>query len=140
MGSGICGAAAARAALNLATEIVGVVSAHARAQYDAFQRREYVTSPASTRLADGMAVPAPDRDALPIIWEHASRIVMVTDDEVAAAMRAIYDDTHNVAEGGGAAGVAAILQEKDALAGSRVATVITGGNVDRDLFAEVLNA
>ena len=68
MGSGICGAAAARAALDLSTEIVGVVSAHARAQYDAFQRREYVTSPARTRIADGMAVPAPDRDALELIW------------------------------------------------------------------------
>src|SRR5436309_11872129 len=109
MGSGICGAVAARAVLNLSTEIVGVVSAHARAQYDAFQRREYVTSPASTRLADGMAVPAPDRTALAIIWEQVSRIVMVTDDEVAEAMRSIYDDTHNLAEGGGAAGVAAIL-------------------------------
>jgi threonine dehydratase len=138
MGSGICGAAAARAALGLSTEIVGICSAHARAQFDAFARREYVSSPTSTRIADGMAVPAPDASALPIIWEHAARIVMVTDDEVAAAMRAIYDDTHNLAEGGGAAGVAAILQEKDRVAGRRVATAITGGNVDRALFAEVL--
>jgi threonine dehydratase len=138
MGSGICGAAAARAALGLATEIVGVCSAHARAQFDAFERREYVSSPADTQLADGLAVPAPDRTALEVIWEQASRIVMVTDSEVATAMRAIYDDTHNAAEGGGAAGVAAILQEKDRNSGRRVSTVITGGNVDRKLFAEVL--
>jgi threonine dehydratase len=138
MGSGICGAAAAKAALGYGTEIVGVCSAHARAQYDSFQRREYVTSPASTRIADGMAVPAPDASALEIIWANASRIMMVTDDEVSAAIRAIYDDTHNLAEGGGAAGLAAILQEKDRNAGRRVATVITGGNVDRELFADIL--
>jgi threonine dehydratase len=138
MGSGVCGAAAARAALQVKTEIVGVCSAHARAQFDAFARREYVTSPTSTRLADGMAVPAPDRDALEIIWTHISRIVMVTDEEVGAAMRALYDDTHNIAEGGGAASFAAILQEKDRIAGRRVAAVVTGGNVDRELFAEVL--
>ncbi|MBS1853961.1 MAG: threonine dehydratase [Acidobacteria bacterium] len=139
MGSGICGAAAARAALGVKTEIVGVCSAHARAQYDAFQRREYVASPSSTRIADGMAVPAPDRDALAVIWEHASRVVMVTDAEVAEAMRAVYDDTHNVAEGAGAAGVAAILQEKERNLGRRVAAIVTGGNVDRALFAEVLS-
>jgi len=139
MGSGICGAAAARAALGSSTEIVGVCSAHARAQYDAFQRREYVTSPTSTRIADGLAVPAPDPSALAIIWQEASRIVMVTDEEVAAAMRAIYDDTHNIAEGGGAAGVAAMLQESNRIKGRRVAAAITGGNVDRELFAEVLS-
>jgi threonine dehydratase len=138
MGSGICGAAAARAALGVATKIVGVCSAHARAQYDAFERRQYVTSPATTRIADGMAVPAPDRSALELIWAHVSRIVMVTDDEVAEAMRAIFDDTHNIAEGGGAAGFAAILQEKERLSGRRVATALTGGNVDRALFAEIL--
>jgi len=85
-----------------------------------------------------MAVPSPDASALEIIWAHASRIVMVTDDEVSEAIRAIYDDTHNLAEGGGAAGVAAILQEKDRVTGKRVATVVTGGNVDRGLFAEIL--
>ena len=140
MGSGVCGAVAAREALGISTEIVGVVSAHARAYYDAFERREYVCSPATTRVADGMAVPAPDLAALELIWRHVSRIVMVTDDEVAGAMRAIYDDTHNVAEGAGAAGVAAILQEKGRLGRARAATVVSGGNVDRGLFAEVMGA
>jgi threonine dehydratase len=138
MGSGICGAAAARAVLGLSTELVGVCSAHARAQYDAFQRREYIASPSGTRIADGLAVPAPDRSALELIWAHVSRILMVTDDEVMGAMRAIYDDTHTVAEGGGASGLAAILQDRERIRGRRVATVITGGNVDRELFAEVL--
>jgi threonine dehydratase len=129
---------AAKEAMGVATEIVGVASEHAPANYESFVRRERVCSPARTRLADGMAVPAPDDGALELMWRHVSRVVTVNDDEVAAAMRAIFDDTHNLAEGGGAAGVAAILKEKDALLGKRVATVISGGNVDRALFAEVL--
>jgi threonine dehydratase len=138
MGSGILGMCAARAALGVHTEIVGVVSAHALAYYESFLRHQAVVSPAHTRLADGMAVPAPDAAAVELICAHVSRIVMVTDDEVAAAMRALFDDTHNVAEGAGAASVAAILKERDCLRGKRVAAVLTGGNVDRVMFAEVL--
>src|ERR1017187_6112491 len=119
MGSGILGMCAAREALGVKTEIVVVASAHAR-------------------LADGMAVPAPDRGALEVICAHVSRVVMVNDDQVAAAMRAVFDDTHNVAEGAGAAAVAAILAERDGLRGKRVAAVLSGGNVDRAMLAEVL--
>ncbi len=140
MGSGMLGMCAAREALGVKTEIVGVVSAHAPAYYESFQRREVVVSPARTRLADGMAVPAPDARAVELMCAHVSRVVKVTDDEVAAAMRAVFDDTHNVAEGGGAAGVAAILKERDGLRGKRVAAVLSGGNVDRAMFAEVLSA
>jgi threonine dehydratase len=138
MGSGILGMCAAREALGIKTEIVGVVSAHARAYYDSFARRDVVISPARTQLADGMAVPTPDASAVELICARVSRIVMVTDDEVAAGMRAVFDDTHNIAEGSGAAGVAAILQERDRLRGKRVAAVLSGGNVDRATFAQVL--
>jgi threonine dehydratase len=138
MGSGILGMCAAREAMGLKTEIVGVTSEHAPAFYESFARREVVTSPSRTRLADGMAVPAPDGAALELVLRHVARVVTVNDDEVGAAMRALFDDTHNIAEGSGAAGFAAILKEKDALRGRRVATVISGGNVDRELFAEVL--
>jgi threonine dehydratase len=124
--------------LGVKTEIVGVVSAQARAYYESFARREVVVSPARTRLADGMAVPAPDARALEAICAQVSRVVMVSDEEVAAAMRAVFDDTHNVAEGAGAAAVAAILQERDGLRGKRVAAVLSGGNVDRTMLAEVL--
>ena len=117
---------------------MGVVSAHARAYYDSFARREVVISPARTHLADGMAVPTPDASAVELICARVSRIVMVTDDEVAAGMRAVFDDTHNIAEGSGAAGVAAILQERDRLRGKRVVAVLSGGNVDRATFAQVL--
>jgi threonine dehydratase len=85
-----------------------------------------------------MAVPVPDLEALEILWQHVARVVTVTDEQVAAAMRAIFDDTNNVAEGAGAAGVAAILKEKDQLRGKRVATVMSGGNVDREVVARVL--
>ena len=138
MGSGIIGMCAARAALGAKTEIVGVVSAHARAVAESFARREVVASPARTRLADGMAVPVPDADALEAMLREVSRMVTVTDDEVAGAMRAVFDDTHNIAEGAGAAGVAAILKEREGLRGKRVAAVVSGGNVDRGLFAEVM--
>jgi threonine dehydratase len=137
-GSGVLGMCAAKQALGLDTEIVAVSSEHAPANYLSFLRRELVCAPARTRLADGMAVPAPDPAALELVLQHVSRIVTVNDDEVAAAMRAVFDDTHNIAEGAGAAAVAALLKEMDALRGKRVAAVISGGNVDRALFAEVL--
>ena len=138
MGSGICGMVAAREALGLKTEIVGVVSAHARAYAESFARHETVECPVTTRLADGMACRAADPRALENIWKHVSRIVTVTDDEVAGAMRAAYDDTHNLAEGGGAAAIAAMLKSQDAIRGKRVAVVMSGGNVDREVYAEVL--
>lgn len=138
MGSGICGMCAAREALGRKTEIVGVVSAEAAAYYHSFVERKPVSRPAATKLADGMAVPVPDREALEILWQHVARVVTVTDEQVAAAMRAIFDDTNNIAEGAGAAGVAAILKEKDQLRGKRVATVMSGGNVDREVMARVL--
>jgi threonine dehydratase len=138
LGSGICGMCAAREALGLRTEIVGVVSAHAPACFDSFIERRPVERPAETRLADGLACRAPDRDALSLILRHVARVVTVTDGEVAAAMRVVFDDTHNVAEGAGAAGVAAIVKERERLRGRRVATVLCGGNVDREVFARVL--
>jgi threonine dehydratase len=138
MGSGVCGMAAVREALGLKTEIVGVVSAHARTYAESFQQRRPVESPVSTRIADGMACRTAHPDAVDVMLRHVSRIVEVTDDEVTAAIRAAYDDTHNLAEGGGAAGLAAILKENESLKGKRVATVMTGGNVDRELYAEVL--
>jgi threonine dehydratase len=97
-----------------------------------------VEAPVTTRIADGMACRMADPAALDIMLRHVSRIVTVTDDEVSAAIRAAYDDTHNLAEGGGAAGLAAILKEKESLKGKRVAAVMSGGNVDREVYAEVL--
>ena len=93
-----------------------------------------VTTETSNTLADGMATRVPDPDALAIIRKGASRVVQVTDGEIAAAIRAYWTDTHNLAEGAGAAALAAALSEKDRLRGKRVGLILTGGNIDFDLF------
>jgi threonine dehydratase len=138
LGSGICGALAARAALGRAVEVVGVVSAAAPAYARSFAAGAALSVPSTTELADGLAVRTPDPLALRWIREGVARIVEVDDEQVALAMAAVFQDTHNAAEGAGAAGLAALLQERDRNRGRRVATVITGANVDALRFAEVL--
>ena len=138
LGSGICAMMAARDALELKTKIVGVVSALAPAYALSFAARRVVAHAVTTRIADGVAVRTPNAEALAHILRGAERVVQVSDDEVEAAMRALYSDTHNVAEGAGAVALAAVLQEKSSLAGRRVGVVLTGGNVDRAVFARVL--
>jgi len=137
-GSGISGMIAARDALGLKTEIVGVVSAHAPAYKLSFESRKAVEHAVTTELADGMACRVPDAAALEIIWRGAARVLEVTDAEVAAAMRLYFSATHSTAEGAGAAPLAAALQERARNGGKRIAVVLTGGNVDRDVFARVL--
>jgi threonine dehydratase len=138
MGSGICGMLAARDALGLKTEVVGVVSAHAQAYAQSFAEKRLIEAPATTEVADGMACRVPDMEALQIIWRGVDRIVQVTDDEVAAAMRMLFECTHNTSEGAGAAGAAAAFQEKSRIAGRKVAVIMSGGNVDREMFARLL--
>jgi threonine dehydratase len=96
--------------------------------------------PASTRIADGMAVRTPDRAALELIWEHVERVVEVTDEEVARAIALIFECTHNCAEGAGAASVAAIAKERARLAGRKVGAILSGGNIDRDMFAQAIRS
>jgi threonine dehydratase len=140
LGSGICGMIAARAALDTKAEIVGVVSERAPAYALSFAARRPVEHAVTTVLSDGMACRTPERDALEILWRHASRVVQVSEREVAHAMRLLFTATHNVAEGAGAAPLAAALQERERLRGRKVAVVISGGNVDRTVFADVLTA
>ena len=133
-GSGICGCILARDLLGLKTEIVGVQSTLAPAYARSFTARTVVNTNSSNTLADGMATRNPDADALALILKGAARIVQVTDEEVAGAIRAYWTDTHNIAEGAGAAPLAAALQEKHRLHGKRVGLVLSGGNIDFDLF------
>jgi threonine dehydratase len=133
-GSGICGCILARDLLGLTTEIVGVQSTQAPSYALSFSAGTVVRTNSSDTLADGVATRVPDVEALAIIRKGASRIVQVTDDEVAAAMRAYWTDTHNLAEGAGAAALAAALQEKNKLGGKRVGLILSGGNIDFDLF------
>jgi threonine dehydratase len=133
-GSGICGCILGRDLLGLKTEIVGVQSTEAPSYALSFAAGAVVMTNSSDTLADGMATRVPDPDALAIIRKGASRIVQVTDGEIAAAIRAYWTDTHNLAEGAGAAPLAAALQEKALIRGKRVGLVLSGGNIDFDLF------
>ncbi|WP_375413760.1 threonine dehydratase [uncultured Bradyrhizobium sp.] len=133
-GSGICGCILARDLLGLATDIVGVQSTEAPAYALSFAAGTVVTTASSNTRADGMATRVPDPEALAIIRKGASRILQVTDDEIAAAMRAYWTDTHNLAEGAGAAALAAALQDKPNIRGKRIGLVLSGGNIDLDLF------
>ncbi len=137
-GSGICACAWARSHTGVATRIVGVVSAHAPAYLQSFRSGTATEAPVTTVLADGLACRVPDRQALAIIQSEVDDIVAVTDDEVAAAMRALFADTHNVAEGAGAAALAAVMQQRTRWAGKRLGITLSGGNVDSVVFAGVL--
>ena len=139
-GSGICACAAARAHTGAATRIVGVVSAHATAYQQSFREGRAIEAPVTTLLADGMACRVPDEQALAVIRREVDDVVAVTDEEVAAAMRALFADTHNVAEGAGAAALAAALMQREKWAGRCIGLPLTGGNVDSEVFAKVLSA
>ncbi len=138
LGSGICATIAARDALGLTTRVVGVVSAGAPAYARSWEAGEPVSVPVTTKLADGMACRTPVPEALAIIRANVDHLVEVDDEQVAAAMSLLFTGTHNVAEGAGAAAMAAAMHERDMLAGQRVGIIVTGGNVDRDVFASTL--
>lgn len=137
-GSGFCAAAAARAVTGARSKLVGVVSAHATTYLDSFRAGRVVEAPVTTVLADGMACRIADEEALAIVLREADDVVAVTDAEVAQAMRILFADTHNVAEGAGAAGLAAAIQQRGRTQGQAVGFALTGGNVDSDVFARVL--
>ena len=138
MGSGLCSVIAARNGLGLRTEVIGVVAAEAPSYALSFTAGRAVNSTAGQTIADGMACRTPDPDAVEVMLRGASRIVTVQEAEIRNAMRYLFADTHNVAEGAGAAGLAALMQEQERMRGRRVAIVVTGGNVDTDVFADVL--
>jgi threonine dehydratase len=140
MGSGVCALVAARDELRLPTRIVGVAAERAPAIALSFESRSLVEHAASTRIADGMACSTPSGEALEIILNGVERIVRVSDDEIEAAMRAYFSDTHNVAEGAAGAALAALLRESSGISGRCIGVVHTGGNVDASTFARVLAA
>ena len=137
-GSGACSAIAAKLALGHRARVVGVVSSHATTYADSIAAGHVVESPVTTQLADGMACRVADQGALDILMPHLDHTVQVSDEEVAAAMHHLFTDTHNVAEGAGAAALAAALQERGQLQGQVVGLALTGGNVDASVLAQVL--
>ena len=138
LGSSISGVSAARNALGLKTEIVGVVAEESPSYSLSFTQRKVVEAPSRTAIADGLACRTPNAQAMEVIWANVARILEVSDAEIASAMRALYEDTHNLAEGAGAAALAGALKEKHLIGGRRIGIVLTGGNVDRADYAEVL--
>ena len=138
LGSGICGVIAMRDALSPSTKVVGVVSTEAAAYALSFAAGKVVATNSADTMADGMAVRGPDAEALAVILKGADRIVQVSDDEIAQAMRAYYEDTHQLTEGAGAAPLAALMQERERMAGKRVALVLSGGNIDRPVYLRLL--
>lgn len=137
-GSGICGVIAARDALGLETEVIGVVSTEATAAQQAFLSGKPESTATARTFADGVAVRSVVPEALKIYGAGARRVLAVSDDEVASAMRMYFRCTHNVSEGAGAAPLAAAIQEKEANEGQRIAVILCGGNVDTEVFQEVL--
>lgn len=139
MGSGICGLIGVRDLLGLSTRIVGVQAAGAPSYALSFSEKKIITTESADTFADGMATRVPDSRAFEIILKGAERIVTVTEEEMAGAVRAYFTDTHNVAEGAGAAPLAALLKERAAMRGRKVAVILSGGNIDLDLFLRTVH-
>lgn len=138
LGSGICGLITVRDLLGLTTEIVGVVADNAPAYALSFETGHAVQTNAARTFADGVACRVPSPQALDIIRKGAARIVRVGEDEIAEAIRVYYRTTHNLAEGAGAAPLAALMKEKARYTGRRVGLILSGGNIDRSVFAQIL--
>ena len=139
MGSGICGLILVRDLLGLATRIVGVSAAKAPATARSFAAGRPVTTASAHTFADGMATREPQEEAVAVICRGAARFLELSEDEIAEAMRVYFDDTHQVAEGAGAAPLAALLRERASLAGRRVGVILSGGNIERARFLQVLS-
>ncbi|MFV2002637.1 MAG: threonine dehydratase [Paracoccaceae bacterium] len=137
-GSGICGLITARNALGLTTDVVGVVSNQANAVKLSVAAGRLIETNSAHTLADGMAVRVPVQAAYDIYASGAARIVEVSDSEIGDAMRTYFQATHNVAEGAGAAALAAARQERRRLKGKKIAVILSGGNVDMPLFQAIL--
>ncbi|WP_420010862.1 threonine dehydratase [Tateyamaria sp.] len=138
-GSGICGTIMARDAMGLDTKVVGVVSDQAQAAKLSVDAGRLIETNSASTFADGMAVRMPVQEAVDVYSKGAERIITVTDDEVADAIRLYFSSTHNVAEGAGAAPLAGLMQEREAMAGRKVGVILCGGNIDTGWFKAVLD-
>jgi threonine dehydratase len=138
LGSGICGLIAVRDAMGLKTEIVGVVSERANAYRLSFEAKQPVPVNSVSTFADGIAVRVPDPRAVEIIAKGAGRVIEVAEDEIAEAIRVLHEDTHNLAEGAGAAALAGLARDKGRAGNGKAAVILSGGNIDRALAARIL--
>lgn len=139
MGSGLCGMIRTRDLLGLSTRIVGVATKGAPAYKLSYDAGKVISTDKAETIADGMACRQPMQEALDIVLAGADHMVSLEEEEIADAIRAYYTDTHNLAEGAGAAALAAALQERDSLAGKKVGVVLSGGNISRELLVRLLS-
>ncbi len=139
LGSSISGVVAARNALGLKTRIVGVVASASPSYLLSYQAGTVVEAPAVSQIADGLSCRRPNEEALEIIRAQVAEIIEVTDAEIATAIRAYLEDTHNLSEGAGAASLGGALKQKSEVAGKRIGMILTGGNIDQSLLTTVLN-
>lgn len=139
-GSGVCAVSIVRDLMGLKTEVVGVVAEKAPAYAHSFEQKSAISHDVEWTLADGLACRKPHPEALTMILKRAARIIKVSEAEIEESMRILFRDTHNVAEGSAAAGLGAFLQEKEKYRGRKVGIILSGGNVDTDIFARVLAA
>lgn len=137
-GSGICGTIMARDALGLKTKIIGVVSSEAQGAKLSFEQGKLIETNSANTFADGLAVRVPVAEAFDIYSKGAERIIAVSESEIAAAIRLYFSATHNAAEGAGAAALAALMQEKEQMRGKKVGIILSGANIDSDMFKVVL--
>jgi len=138
-GSGICGLIAVRDHLHLKTKIVGVVSENADAYAQSFEHGQIRTTDSAITFADGMACKVPHEAAMEVIWQGCERIVRVSEEDIRQAVVAYYQDTHNIAEGAGAAAFAALMKERGKMAQKRVGVILSGGNIDLELFQKIIS-
>ena len=138
MGSGICGLIAVRDALGLKTDIVGVGPDQAPASALSFAAGKTVNHPSARTFADGLATREPNDQAVATMCRGVARFTQVSEDEIAEAMRVYFDDTHQVAEGAGAAPLAALWKDRARMSGKRVAVVLSGGNIERSRYLQVM--
>jgi threonine dehydratase len=138
LGSGICGMIGARDALGRKAHVIGVVSDRANTYKLSLDAGRPVPTNSAITFADGMAVRIPSAEALAVLQDGMEHLVEVTDDEVAEAIRVLYTDTHTLAEGAGAAALAALMRERTRFRDKRVAVVVSGQNIDRSWMATVL--
>ena len=139
MGSGVCGLITVRDLLGLKTEIVGVVADRAPAMALSVDKGRVVTTRQAATFADGMATREPYEPAFQVIQQGIAGITRVSEDEIAWAIRAYFTDTHNLAEGAGAAALAALLVDRESMKGKRVGVILTGGNIDMPMYSTVMD-
>ena len=140
LGSGVCGVLSARDALGLDTEVVGVVSTEADAYAQSFETGSLVATASAETIADGIAVRTPAPEALDFLKDKISRIVRVSDQDILEAIKFYYEDTHNLAEGAGAAPLAALWKERERYAGKKVGLILSGGNLDANTLVRAIGA